>query len=45
MNKAPVRTLLGRVARLVGSGTIATLALLLLALWAVFAIGTSLAHS
>ncbi len=38
MNKAPVRTLLGRIARLVGSGTIATLALLLLALWAVFAI-------
>jgi ribose/xylose/arabinose/galactoside ABC-type transport system permease subunit len=38
MNKAPVKTLLGRVARLVGSGIIATLALLLLALWAVFAI-------
>ena len=38
MNKAPVRTLLGRIARLVGSGTIATLALLLLALWAMFAI-------
>ena len=38
MNKAPVRTLLGRIARLVGSGTIAKLALLLLALWAVFAI-------
>jgi simple sugar transport system permease protein len=38
MNKAPVRTLLGRIARLVGSGIIATLALLLLALWAVFAI-------
>jgi simple sugar transport system permease protein len=38
MNKAPVKTLLGRIARLVGSGIIATLALLLLALWAVFAI-------
>ncbi len=36
--KAPFRTLLGRIARLVGSGTIATLAVLLLALWAVFAI-------
>jgi simple sugar transport system permease protein len=38
MNKAPVMTLLGRIARQVGSGTIATLALLLLALWGVFAI-------
>jgi len=38
MSKAPVMTLLGRIARQVGSGTIATLALLLLALWAVFAI-------
>jgi simple sugar transport system permease protein len=38
MNKAPVNTLLGRIARLVSSGTIATLALLLLALWVVFAI-------
>jgi simple sugar transport system permease protein len=38
MNKAPVMTLLGRIGRQVGSGTIATLALLLLALWAVFAI-------
>ncbi len=36
--KAPFRTLLGRIARLVGTGTIATLAVLLLALWAVFAI-------
>ena len=38
MKKAPVMTLLGRIARQVGSGTIATLALLLLALWGVFAI-------
>jgi simple sugar transport system permease protein len=38
MNKAPVMTLLGRIARQVGSGTIATLALLLLALSGVFAI-------
>jgi simple sugar transport system permease protein len=38
MNKAPVMTLLGRIARQVGSGTIATLVLLLLALWGVFAI-------
>lgn len=38
MNKAPVMTLLGRIARQVGRGTIATLALLLLALWGVFAI-------
>ena len=38
MNKAPVITLLGRIARQVGSGTIATLALLLLALSGVFAI-------
>src|SRR2546428_4533738 len=38
MNKAPVMTLLGRIARQVGSGTIATLILLLIALWAVFAI-------
>jgi ribose/xylose/arabinose/galactoside ABC-type transport system permease subunit len=38
MSKAPVMTLLGRIARQVGSGTIATLALLLLALWGVFAI-------
>jgi simple sugar transport system permease protein len=36
--KAPSRSLLGRIAHLVGSGTIATLSLLLLALWAVFAI-------
>ena len=38
MNKAPVMPLLGRIARQVGSGTIATLALLLLALSGVFAI-------
>jgi simple sugar transport system permease protein len=38
MSGAPVLTLPGRIARLVGSGTIATLALLLVALWAVFAI-------
>jgi simple sugar transport system permease protein len=38
MSEAPVLTLRARIARLVGSGTIATLALLLLALWAVFAI-------
>src|SRR4030088_3484846 len=38
MKKAPVMTLLGRIARQVGSGTIATLPLLLLALWGVFAI-------
>src|SRR6202022_3491125 len=38
MNKAPVMTLLGRIAPPVGSGTIATLALLLLALSGVFAI-------
>ena len=38
MSQAPVMTLRGRMARLAGSGTIATLALLLLALWAVFAI-------
>ncbi len=38
MSGAPVLTLPGRIARLVGSGTIATLALLLLALWAMFAI-------
>jgi simple sugar transport system permease protein len=36
--KAPFRSLVGRIAHLVGSGTIATLGLLLLALWAVFAI-------
>src|SRR5260370_2521001 len=38
MNKPRVMTLLGRIARQVGSGTIAMLALLLLALWGVFAI-------
>ena len=38
MSEAPVMTLRGRMARLAGSGTIATLALLLFALWAVFAI-------
>src|ERR1700737_951429 len=38
MNKAPVMTLLGRISRQVGGGTIATLALLLLALSGVFAI-------
>ena len=38
MKKAPIMTLLGRIARQVGSGTIATLALLLLALSGVFAI-------
>jgi ribose/xylose/arabinose/galactoside ABC-type transport system permease subunit len=36
--KAPFRSLVGRIAHLVGSGTMATLGLLLLALWAVFAI-------
>jgi simple sugar transport system permease protein len=36
--KAPFRSLLARFAHLAGSGTIATLSLLLLALWAVFAI-------
>ncbi len=38
MSKAPVLTLRERIARLAGSGTIATLMLLMLALWAVFAI-------
>jgi len=38
MSEAPVMTVWGRMARLAGSGTIATLVLLLLALWAVFAI-------
>jgi simple sugar transport system permease protein len=38
MNKAPAMTLLGRIARQVGSGTVTTLVLLLLALWGVFAI-------
>ncbi|HEX9589662.1 MAG TPA: ABC transporter permease, partial [Bradyrhizobium sp.] len=38
MSEAPVMTAWGRMARLAGSGTIATLVLLLLALWAVFAI-------
>jgi simple sugar transport system permease protein len=38
MSEAPVMTVRGHMARLVGSGTIATLALLLFALWAVFAI-------
>ena len=38
MSEMPVPTLRGRMARLVGSGTIATLAPLLLALWAAFAI-------
>jgi simple sugar transport system permease protein len=38
MNKPPVITLRRRIAALAGSGTIATLAVLLLALWAVFAI-------
>jgi hypothetical protein len=35
MSEAPVITLRGRMARLAGSGTIATLALLLFALWAI----------
>jgi ribose/xylose/arabinose/galactoside ABC-type transport system permease subunit len=38
MTDVPVPTLRGRMARLLGSGTVATLAPLLLALWAVFAI-------
>jgi simple sugar transport system permease protein len=38
MSEAPVMTLRRRMARLIGSGTIATLALLLIALWVVFAI-------
>jgi ribose/xylose/arabinose/galactoside ABC-type transport system permease subunit len=38
MTEARTSTLVGRLARLAGSGTIATLVLLLLALWAVFAI-------
>jgi simple sugar transport system permease protein len=38
MSEAPVITLPARIARLIGSGTIATLAILLLALWAVFAL-------
>jgi ribose/xylose/arabinose/galactoside ABC-type transport system permease subunit len=38
MSEARTSTLVGRLARLAGSGTIATLVLLLLALWAVFAI-------
>src|SRR4030088_330766 len=38
MKKAPALTVLGRVVRRLGSGTIATLSLLLLALWAVFSI-------
>lgn len=38
MSEARTCTLVGRIARLAGSGTIATLVLLLLALWAVFAI-------
>jgi ribose/xylose/arabinose/galactoside ABC-type transport system permease subunit len=38
MSEARTSTLVGRIARLAGSGTIATLVLLLLALWAVFAI-------
>jgi simple sugar transport system permease protein len=38
MNKPPVISLRGRIAALAGNGTIATLAILLLALWAVFAI-------
>jgi len=38
MSEAPVITLRGRLVRLAGSGSIATLGVLLLALWAVFAI-------
>jgi ribose/xylose/arabinose/galactoside ABC-type transport system permease subunit len=38
MSEARTCTLVGRISRLAGSGTIATLVLLLLALWAVFAI-------
>src|SRR4029077_7137192 len=38
MSEVPVPTLRGRMVRLVGGGTIATLASLLLALWAAFAI-------
>ena len=38
MSDVPVLSLYGRMARLAGSGTIATLILLLIALWAVFAI-------
>src|SRR5205807_14775 len=38
MKDAPVISLYGRMARLAGSGTIATLILLLIALWAAFAI-------
>ena len=38
MSEARTSTLVWRIARLAGSGTIATLVLLLLALWAVFAI-------
>jgi simple sugar transport system permease protein len=38
MNKSPAATLLRRISRQVGSGTIATLAPLLLVLWAGFAI-------
>jgi simple sugar transport system permease protein len=38
MSEAPVISLRGRIARVIGGGTIATLVVLLLALWAVFAI-------
>ncbi len=38
MSDAPALSLRGRMARLAGSGTIATLVLLLVALWVVFAI-------
>ena len=38
MSEAPALSFRGRIARLASSGTIATLVLLLVALWAVFAI-------
>jgi simple sugar transport system permease protein len=38
MSDVPVMTFRGRIARLAGEGTIATLAILLIALWSVFAI-------
>ena len=45
MSDAPVLSLGRRIVRLAGSGTIATLILLLVALWVVFAIASAIASS